>query len=144
VHTAKTGKHLSLTFDDGPSAYTGEVLDVLKEHHVTAVFCVVGDNVAMRTPIPRLKSQGWSFDLPQRTVTSRTLENAAPPTVAPTVAPATPSATPTTPLPTTAVPTTAVPTTGLPTTALPTAGPTGQVPSGDQLRGREPGQVDAG
>lgn len=31
-----------LTFDDGPSIYTDEILDILKEYHVKATFFVVG------------------------------------------------------------------------------------------------------
>ncbi|MDE6608589.1 MAG: polysaccharide deacetylase family protein [Lachnospiraceae bacterium] len=31
-----------LTFDDGPSVYTGEILDILKEYDVKATFFVVG------------------------------------------------------------------------------------------------------
>jgi peptidoglycan/xylan/chitin deacetylase (PgdA/CDA1 family) len=45
VHTAGSGKRLALTFDDGPSEHTGQVLDLLAEHHVKAVFCVVGEQV---------------------------------------------------------------------------------------------------
>ncbi|WP_233512517.1 polysaccharide deacetylase family protein [Micromonospora deserti] len=36
---------VALTFDDGPDPqYTPQVLAVLREHHVTATFCVVGEN----------------------------------------------------------------------------------------------------
>lgn len=35
------GKKVYLTFDDGPSTYTGELLDVLAEYHVKATFFVV-------------------------------------------------------------------------------------------------------
>jgi membrane peptidoglycan carboxypeptidase len=45
VHTAGQGKRLALTFDDGPSPYTGQVLDLLAEHGVKATFCVVGAEV---------------------------------------------------------------------------------------------------
>jgi peptidoglycan/xylan/chitin deacetylase (PgdA/CDA1 family) len=38
-------KTVALTFDDGPSAYTAQVLDVLKRYNVTATFCVLGDEV---------------------------------------------------------------------------------------------------
>jgi membrane peptidoglycan carboxypeptidase len=246
VHTAKSGRYLALTFDDGPSAYTGEVLDLLKKHHVTAVFCVVGENVedhpamlrrivaeghglcnhstrhdalgkasaatiradiagtdaaiaaavpgatvpwfrapygdwglssevgadlghtplgwvvdpddwllpgagiiadriedqltpravvlvhdgggdrrqtidALSTLIPRLKKKGWSFDLPERTVSARPLENAQPS--------ATPSPSPTpTPTPTPSATSTAPP----------------QPSTPDELGGGEPAQVDAG
>lgn len=36
-------KRVYLTFDDGPSKYTGEILDVLAEYNVKATFFVVGD-----------------------------------------------------------------------------------------------------
>ena len=40
------GKRISLTFDDGPSEqFTGQVLDILREHHVPATFFVCGRNV---------------------------------------------------------------------------------------------------
>ena len=45
VQTAHTGKRLALTFDDGPSEYTPEVLDLLKKYEIKATFCVVGENV---------------------------------------------------------------------------------------------------
>ncbi|WP_341717840.1 polysaccharide deacetylase family protein [Micromonospora sp. FIMYZ51] len=36
---------VALTFDDGPHPdYTPQVLSILREHHVTATFCVVGQN----------------------------------------------------------------------------------------------------
>jgi peptidoglycan/xylan/chitin deacetylase (PgdA/CDA1 family) len=38
---------VALTFDDGPSPYTGKVLVVLRRNHVKATFCMVGDQ-AMR------------------------------------------------------------------------------------------------
>jgi membrane peptidoglycan carboxypeptidase len=44
VHTAHAGKRLALTFDDGPSADTPAVLDLLARHHIKATFCVVGEN----------------------------------------------------------------------------------------------------
>jgi peptidoglycan/xylan/chitin deacetylase (PgdA/CDA1 family) len=44
VHTAHSGKRLALTFDDGPSDYTPQVLDLLKQYHIKATFCMVGEN----------------------------------------------------------------------------------------------------
>ncbi|MCR4903753.1 MAG: polysaccharide deacetylase [Butyrivibrio sp.] len=35
-------RRVYLTFDDGPSIYTGEILDILKEYNVKATFFVVG------------------------------------------------------------------------------------------------------
>ena len=43
VHTAGQGKRLALTFDDGPSDYTPEILDLLAQYHVKATFCMVGE-----------------------------------------------------------------------------------------------------
>ncbi|GGM31249.1 hypothetical protein GCM10011608_14780 [Micromonospora sonchi] len=38
---------VALTFDDGPHPeYTPQVLAILREYHVTATFCVVGENAA--------------------------------------------------------------------------------------------------
>jgi peptidoglycan/xylan/chitin deacetylase (PgdA/CDA1 family) len=37
------GAHVSFTFDDGPSAeFTPQVLALLRQHHVHAVFCLIG------------------------------------------------------------------------------------------------------
>ena len=38
-------KKLALTFDDGPSAHTGELLDTLARHKIRATFFVVGSRV---------------------------------------------------------------------------------------------------
>ncbi|MGA5304548.1 transglycosylase domain-containing protein [Nucisporomicrobium flavum] len=45
VHTAGQGKRLALTFDDGPSEYTPEVLDLLAQYGIKATFCMVGEEV---------------------------------------------------------------------------------------------------
>ncbi|OAD66931.1 carbohydrate esterase family 4 protein, partial [Phycomyces blakesleeanus NRRL 1555(-)] len=37
--------HWALTFDDGPSNYTSELLDILDEYRIKATFCVLGSNV---------------------------------------------------------------------------------------------------
>jgi len=56
THTAVTvfynylaNKQIALTFDDGPSAYTSQILDVLEEYNVPATFFVIGNNV-LTTP----------------------------------------------------------------------------------------------
>lgn len=42
----KTGSNdVALTFDDGPSAYTPQILAVLRQYHVKATFCLIGVNV---------------------------------------------------------------------------------------------------
>lgn len=43
VMTGDGIKRVYLTFDDGPSAYTAEILDILAEYDVKATFFVVGD-----------------------------------------------------------------------------------------------------
>ncbi|KAF7723399.1 chitin deacetylase [Apophysomyces ossiformis] len=35
----------ALTFDDGPSSFTGQLLDILDKYKVKATFCVMGDHV---------------------------------------------------------------------------------------------------
>ncbi|MGR7002907.1 polysaccharide deacetylase family protein [Yinghuangia aomiensis] len=38
---------MSLTFDDGPwNTYTDEILAILKQYNVKAVFCMVGNQAA--------------------------------------------------------------------------------------------------
>ncbi len=39
---AETGRKVHLTFDDGPSIYTREILDILEQYNVKATFFVVG------------------------------------------------------------------------------------------------------
>ena len=39
---------LALTFDDGPSPWTIEILDLLAEHGARATFFVLGANIAGR------------------------------------------------------------------------------------------------
>lgn len=39
-------KYIAITFDDGPSPYTDELLDILKKHDVKATFYLVGNRVA--------------------------------------------------------------------------------------------------
>ena len=44
-------KRIALTFDDGPSAFTSRMLDVLEAERVPATFFVVGRNVAGRAAL---------------------------------------------------------------------------------------------
>ena len=45
VGSAGSGsKEIALTFDDGPSGYTGQVLDILDRHEAKATFFIVGRN----------------------------------------------------------------------------------------------------
>jgi peptidoglycan/xylan/chitin deacetylase (PgdA/CDA1 family) len=41
-------KRVALTFDDGPSSYTGRVLEILHRYQVNSTFFVVGDNIPGR------------------------------------------------------------------------------------------------
>lgn len=38
-------RQMVLTFDDGPSKYTSQILDILKRNHISATFFVIGKNV---------------------------------------------------------------------------------------------------
>lgn len=38
-------KYIALTFDDGPSIYTKEIIDTLKKHEVNATFFILGNKV---------------------------------------------------------------------------------------------------
>lgn len=51
---------VALTFDDGPhETYTGELLDILEEHHAVATFFEVGANVAQYPDeLPRMAELG--------------------------------------------------------------------------------------
>jgi peptidoglycan/xylan/chitin deacetylase (PgdA/CDA1 family) len=55
VDTARgRGNVVSFTFDDGPNpADTLRLLEVLRRHHVTAVFCLVGDQVIAHPEVVR-------------------------------------------------------------------------------------------
>jgi cellulose synthase/poly-beta-1,6-N-acetylglucosamine synthase-like glycosyltransferase/peptidoglycan/xylan/chitin deacetylase (PgdA/CDA1 family) len=51
LHPEVAGRRLprgviALTFDDGPSSYTGQILAILERHHVPATFFVIGSQVA--------------------------------------------------------------------------------------------------
>lgn len=48
------GRKVAFTFDDGPNPpYTGQLLDVLAEHDVTAVFCLVGEQAEKHPELVR-------------------------------------------------------------------------------------------
>lgn len=63
---------VALTFDDGPDPrYTPQVLALLREHHVTATFCVVGENARAHPDLIRaivadghtLCNHTWNHDV---------------------------------------------------------------------------------
>ena len=39
-------KVIALTLDDGPSQYTAPILEILREHRITATFCMLGKQIA--------------------------------------------------------------------------------------------------
>ncbi|MFI2206573.1 polysaccharide deacetylase family protein [Streptomyces sp. NPDC020192] len=43
---ATGGRTVSLTFDDGPGAATGQILDLLAQYHAQATFCQIGTQAA--------------------------------------------------------------------------------------------------
>ncbi|KAL0092643.1 hypothetical protein J3Q64DRAFT_1672714 [Phycomyces blakesleeanus] len=45
LYGCPSAHHWALTFDDGPSNYTSELLDILDEYRIKATFCVLGSNV---------------------------------------------------------------------------------------------------
>lgn len=48
-----TSKRIALTFDDGPSKYTGPVLDILRRERIPATFFVIGAQVGPNREIVR-------------------------------------------------------------------------------------------
>ncbi|MER6920456.1 polysaccharide deacetylase family protein, partial [Streptomyces spiralis] len=52
--TAHGGRSVALTFDDGPDPHgTPRLLEVLRRHHVRAVFCLWGDHVREHPEVVR-------------------------------------------------------------------------------------------
>lgn len=50
---SRSGKRIALTFDDGPSSYTGRVIDILNHENVNATFFLIGANIPGRTHLMR-------------------------------------------------------------------------------------------
>jgi len=46
-------KVIALTLDDGPSEYTAQILEVLREHSITATFCMIGRQISANAGIVR-------------------------------------------------------------------------------------------
>lgn len=59
--TVSTGKVIYLTFDDGPSNYTGELLDILAKYNVKATFFVVNTGAIAITG--RMVAEGHSVGI---------------------------------------------------------------------------------
>ena len=55
------GKKVYLTFDDGTSAYTDEILDILKEEAVKATFFVVVNDDSRKDQLRRITNEGHTI-----------------------------------------------------------------------------------
>jgi peptidoglycan/xylan/chitin deacetylase (PgdA/CDA1 family) len=74
---------VALTFDDGPDASTGQILDLLKRYGIHATFCIIGSNIAGHTAmIKRIVNEGhtlcnhtWTHDEQLRTRTPAQIAN---------------------------------------------------------------------
>jgi peptidoglycan/xylan/chitin deacetylase (PgdA/CDA1 family) len=60
---SRTGsKSVALTFDDGPGAYTDNILDLLAKYHVKATFCIIGEQVhTYAAQIRRMVAEGHTL-----------------------------------------------------------------------------------
>ncbi|GAA1187642.1 hypothetical protein GCM10009664_61590 [Kitasatospora gansuensis] len=57
--TASGGRTVALTFDDGPGAATGQVLDLLARYGARATFCLTGRNAAAYPAVvQRIRAEG--------------------------------------------------------------------------------------
>lgn len=64
IITRKKSKFLYLTFDDGPSKYTMELLDVLKEYNIPATFFVVASfAISNKNIIKRMKAENHEIGM---------------------------------------------------------------------------------
>jgi peptidoglycan-N-acetylglucosamine deacetylase len=60
----KPGRTVYLTFDDGPSATTGELLDILKKYEVQATFFMLGNNMNEHpAQVKRIAKEGYGLAL---------------------------------------------------------------------------------
>lgn len=61
--TQTNGKRVYLTFDDGPSIYTGQILDVLKANNVKATFFVIGRDEEFYSYYKRIVDEGHTIGM---------------------------------------------------------------------------------
>ncbi len=61
--TNSNGRRVYLTFDDGPSIYTGQILDVLKANNVKATFFVIGRDEEFYTYYKRIVDEGHTIGM---------------------------------------------------------------------------------
>lgn len=55
-------RHIALTFDDGPSKYTGKILEILEKHKVQATFFVIGKHAAQAPEwVKQIQNQGHTI-----------------------------------------------------------------------------------
>lgn len=66
-------KIVYLTFDDGPSANMGEILDILAAYEIKATFFVTGNNASYRSMITRAYNEGHSIGLHSYTHNYKTI-----------------------------------------------------------------------
>ena len=66
VEIIPNGKKVYITFDDGPSSYTNEILDILDEYGVKATFFVVAEDTSEREGIMEIVSRGHTIGLHSR------------------------------------------------------------------------------
>ena len=59
----KNGHKVYLTFDDGPSIYTDQILDILKEKGVKATFFVVVDDYTYTDELNRIVDEGHTLGM---------------------------------------------------------------------------------
>lgn len=70
-------RHVVLTFDDGPTPWTADILDVLQRHDVKATFFVIGSRVAERPDlVRRMRDEGHEIGV--HTFTHVNLANVPP------------------------------------------------------------------
>lgn len=59
---SNTPKKIALTFDDGPAAYTGKILDILRSENVAATFFLIGKNIESNSAIlMRMQEEGHAI-----------------------------------------------------------------------------------
>lgn len=59
----KNGKRVYLTFDDGPSIYTGQILDILEQNNVKATFFVIGRDKEFYEYYKRIVEEGHTIGM---------------------------------------------------------------------------------
>lgn len=63
THAAQSAKRVYLTFDDGPSIYTGQILDILASNNVKATFFVIGRDESYYEYYKRIVDEGHTIGM---------------------------------------------------------------------------------